>query len=81
MEMQLVDKNLLVSGRYFRGFEIWSDGKRVFACNDVVVNRDEIWGLAIYRQGEELPIWSDDGSPFDCHVCHCNDQDWITIGY
>ena len=83
MEMQLVSKESLVSGRYFRGFEIWSDGKRVFACNDVEVHRDEIWGLAVYRCGEDLPIWSDDGSPCDVHIVGngFDQPDYLTIGY
>lgn len=78
-DLALVSKDSLVSGTYFRHFEIYSDGKRVFAANDVVVNRDTLWGLSVCRQGEELPLWSDDNSPCDIHISQ--EYNLLTIGY
>ena len=83
MQGNLVPKESLEHNRKFRGFEIWADGKRVFACNDVIVWQMDC--MMIARQGENLPVWSDDGADFDCYLLHVNRNgvsvDYLTIGY
>lgn len=76
----LVELATIEHNRQFDGFEIWQDGKRIFSHYHKCI----LWQMdcaMVAKLGENLPMWSDNGEPCDCHLLEHNGLEYLMIGY